>query len=195
MPVSQGERAWSETIPILKLLIVEQDLRSDDMAQEFLAFHGFVVCGIACNYAEAIALGFRHRPDLAVVDLQLLDGERGTDIAGVLRDLGRTGILYTGSGFPEIALTAADGEACVQGPCRGPELVRGLQIAAEIVAQRMASAPFPSGSQVLDPAIPLRPVSWDTRAPNVHQMFNPYLAPVHSRLPKLMLDTAAGRPR
>ena len=42
------------------------------------------VCGIARTVAEAVELGLRHKPDLAVIDLRLADGELGTEVAALL---------------------------------------------------------------------------------------------------------------
>ena len=55
---------------------------------------GYEVCGIARTVAEAVALGRSHKPDLAVIDVRLADGDLGTEIAAQLGALGRLGILY-----------------------------------------------------------------------------------------------------
>ena len=49
-------------------------------------------------------------------------------------------------------LTAADGDACLSKPYRSADLLRSLQIVADIVATGTASPPFPHGFQVLPAA-------------------------------------------
>ena len=61
-------------IRVTKVLIVEDDLMIADSAEEVLVEYGYRVCGIARTIAEAVDLGFRHRPDIAVIDLRLADG-------------------------------------------------------------------------------------------------------------------------
>ena len=138
---------------MLKVLIAEDDLMIADMVEETLVQHGYAVCGIARTVAEAVELGRRHRPDLAVIDLRLADGGLGTEIAADLMALGRIGILYATGNIAQFVLTAANGDACLAKPYGGPDLLRGLEIVAEIVATGRASAPFPYGFKVLPSAI------------------------------------------
>jgi DNA-binding response OmpR family regulator len=141
---------------MLKVLIAEDDLMIADMAEEVLVGHGYEVCGIARTVTEAVILGLRHRPDLALIDLRLADGEFGTRIAAQLEDLD-LGILYATGNMAQVVLTAANGHACLAKPYRGADLLRGLQIVSEIVTTGTATPPFPRGFQVLrpEPAIPM----------------------------------------
>jgi CheY-like chemotaxis protein len=137
---------------MLKVLIVEDDLMIADMTEEMLVESGYEVCGIACSVPEAVALCRHHTPDLAVVDLRLAGGGLGTEIAPLLGGLGRLGVLYATANMMHVALTAADGHACLAKPYRSADLLRGLKIVAELVATGTASLPFPRGFQVLQSA-------------------------------------------
>ena len=137
---------------MLKVLIAEDDLMIADMAEEILVEHGYEVCGIARTVAEAVALARRHKPDLAVLDLRLADGGLGTEIAAQLRLLAGSVSFMPPATCRSVMLTAADGDACLSKPYRSADLVRGLEIVAEIVATGKASPPFPRGFQVLQPA-------------------------------------------
>jgi DNA-binding response OmpR family regulator len=64
----------------LKILIAEDDLMIADTVEEAAIQAGFDVCGIARTVGEAVALGLRHKPDLAVIDLCLADGGLGTEV-------------------------------------------------------------------------------------------------------------------
>jgi DNA-binding response OmpR family regulator len=134
---------------MLKVLIAEDDLMIADAAEEALASNGYEVCGIARTVAEAVALGHLHRPDLAVIDMRLADGGLGKEIATQLNSLGRLGVLYATGNASLVALTTADGEACLIKPYSAAALVRGLDIVADIVATGTASPPFPRGFQLL----------------------------------------------
>jgi DNA-binding response OmpR family regulator len=135
-----------------KVLIVEDEFMLADFAEEILVDQGYEVCGIARTVTEAIALAQHAKPDLVVLDLRLADGGLGTEVAAQLPRLGRPGILYVTGNMSQIALTAADGDACLSKPYRSDDLVRGLQIVAEIVASGKAQPPFPGGFHPLQPA-------------------------------------------
>lgn len=137
---------------MLRVLIAEDDLMIADMAEEVLIDGGYEVCGIARTVTEAVALGRLHKPDLAVIDLRLADGELGTEIAAQLGDLGGLGVLYATGNISRVMLTAADGHACLAKPYRSADLLRGLEIVAEMVATGTASPPLPRGFHVLPSA-------------------------------------------
>ena len=137
---------------MLKVLIAEDDLMIADLVEEVLVDKGYEVCGIARTVAEAVALAQHHKPDLAILDLRLADGGLGTEIAALLRPLGRLGVLYATGNISQVVLTTADGDACISKPYRSIDLLRALEIVTEIVATGMALPPFPPGFQVLHPA-------------------------------------------
>jgi DNA-binding response OmpR family regulator len=135
---------------MLKVLIVEDDLMLADFAEEILVEHGYEVSGIARTVTEAVALARRSRPDLVILDLRLADGGLGTEVAAQLPPLGRPGILYVTGNMSQVALI--HGDACLAKPYRSVDLLRGLEIVAEIVATGKAQPPFPQGFQLLHPA-------------------------------------------
>jgi DNA-binding response OmpR family regulator len=135
-----------------KVLIAEDELMIADMVEETLVEHGYEVCGIARTVADGVALGRQHKPGLAVIDVRLADGGLGTEIAARLSAFGRLGVLYATGNISQVMLTAADGDACLAKPYRTADLLRGLELVAEIVATGTASPPFPRGFQVLRPA-------------------------------------------
>ena len=102
--------------------------------------------------AEAVALAQHHKPDLAILDLRLADGDLGTEIAARLLPLGRLGVLYATGNISQVELTTANGDACLSKPYRSVDLLRSLEIAVEIVATGRALPPFPKGFQVLSAA-------------------------------------------
>jgi len=138
---------------VQKILIAEDDLVMADMLEELLLNHGYEVCGIARTVDEAVALGRVHEPDLALIDFRLADGGLGTDIPAQLSPSSKTGVLYATGNGSRLILTATNGEACLAKPYRPEDLLRSLEIVAEIVATGTASPPFPHGFQLLKPVI------------------------------------------
>jgi DNA-binding response OmpR family regulator len=134
---------------MLKVLIVEDDLMLADFAEEILVEHGYQVSGIARTVDAAVALVRHSKPDLVILDLRLADNGLGTEVAAQLPPLGRPGILYVTGNMSQVALT--HGDACLAKPYRSADLLRGLEIVAEIVATGKAQPPFPQGFQLLHP--------------------------------------------
>jgi DNA-binding response OmpR family regulator len=134
---------------VLKVLIAEDDVMIADMLEELLVESGYEVCGIGRTVAESVALARRHRPDLVVIDVRLAEEGLGTDIPAQLDAFDRPGVLYATANVSTVLLTAAKGHACLTKPYRFPDLLRSLEIVAEIVATGTASPPFPRGFQVL----------------------------------------------
>ena len=134
---------------MLKVLIVEDDLMLADFAEEILVEQGYEVSGIARTVTEAVALARHSRPDLVMLDMRLADGGLGTEVAAQLLPLGRPGILYVTGNMSQLVLNSADGDACLGKPYRSADLLRGLEIVAEIVATGEAHPPFPGGFQLL----------------------------------------------
>jgi CheY-like chemotaxis protein len=133
----------------LKILIVEDNLMIADMAEDLLTQHGYEVCGIAATVGEAVPLGLRHKPDLALIDFRLADGGLGTEVATRLRAVRKMGVLYATGNDTDAALKDGEGEACLSKPYQTQDLMRGLEIVAEIVATGAATPPFPRGLRLL----------------------------------------------
>jgi DNA-binding response OmpR family regulator len=138
---------------MLKVLVVEDDFLIADMAEQIFVLAGYEVCGIARTVTEAVALARSHKPDLAVVDLRLGDAQLGTELAAQLGPIGRPRILYTTGNSTQVTLTDIDGEACLVKPYTAPNLLRALEIVAEMAATGSASPPFPQGFHLLPSAV------------------------------------------
>lgn len=134
-----------------KVLIVEDDLMIADMTEELLLEHGYDVSGIARTVEEAVDLALLHRPDLIVLDLRLADGGLGTEVVAQLGPIDSPGILYATGNSSQLMLSSADGHACIVKPFRPQDLIRGLEIVADIVANGPVHPPFPHGFQLLHP--------------------------------------------
>jgi DNA-binding response OmpR family regulator len=150
--LTQVAMAQRRGVRVLKVLIAEDELMIADMLEEDLVKAGYEVCGIARTVPEGIALAQRHRPDLAIIDMRLADDGLGTEIAAELVTLGKPGVLFATGNSSTVMLTAADGHACIGKPYRFPDLLRGLQIVAELATTGTASPPFPRGFQILPQA-------------------------------------------
>jgi CheY-like chemotaxis protein len=122
---------------VLKVLIAEDDLVIADLADEILV----EVCGIVPTVAGAVALAQRHKPDLAVLvlDLRFADGGLGTEIAAQLLPLGSLGVLYATGNISQVVLTTADGDACLSKPYSSADLKVGKLLRQQAAIARFGS--------------------------------------------------------
>src|SRR6476620_5944803 len=116
-----------------KVMIAEDDLLIADMLSDVHGGGGYDVWGIASTVDQAVELGERYKPDLAVLDIRLAEGGLGTDIAARLKNGGHMGILYASGHSGQFGLTRADGNALLRKPYRPKDLLRALTIVEEIV--------------------------------------------------------------
>src|SRR5579864_1600214 len=135
--------------PMPTVMIAEDELLIADLMAEALAHGGYDICGVARSVAEAIELGERCRPDVAVIDLHLADRGSGSEIGATLRCGGRLGVLYITGSRGEAVLTADDGDACLRKPFRFAELVAAVKIVERIVNAEAADLPMPRGFEML----------------------------------------------
>jgi two-component sensor histidine kinase len=133
----------------MKVLIVEDDLMTADMAEEALAGQGYEVCGIARTIDEALELDCRHQPDLALIDQRLANKGRGTDLVARFGDLSKIGILYASGNIDEVILNATAGHACLAKPYRSIDLLQSMKAVSDIVAGKPIATPLPMGFRTL----------------------------------------------
>jgi len=136
---------------VSKILIVEDELILADMLELTLIEHGHEVCGIARTVSEAVDLGHTYRPDFAIIDYRLADGGLGTVAAAQLRDLDGLGILFSTGNSARVMLTATNGHAILEKPYLDVDLIRALEIVAEVISTGRGSPPFPHGFKLLSP--------------------------------------------
>jgi DNA-binding response OmpR family regulator len=132
-----------------KVLIAEDDLMIADTMEAALVGHGYQVCGIARTVAEAVALGKRHKPDLAILDARLADGERGSDVAAQLTGIAGLGILYASGNIADLMRSGAQGHGCLAKPYHYADLIRCLEIVSALATTGASSRPFPRGFHLL----------------------------------------------
>jgi len=83
-------------VPDLRVLIVEDQALLAMELEMVISESGCEVVGCAMDTAGALGLAEQHRPDLALVDINLLDGMTGPDIARrLIGDYGSAVVFLT----------------------------------------------------------------------------------------------------
>jgi CheY-like chemotaxis protein len=65
----------------MKVLIVEDDVYIALYLKQLVVDFGYEVCAIASTSAAAVGLAARLRPDIAIMDIRLVGGDSGLDVA------------------------------------------------------------------------------------------------------------------
>ena len=78
----------------LRVLIVEDEALLLMQLEMMLEDEGHLVVGTAMSSAEAISVAEQTRPDLAFVDIHLLDGPTGVMVAEHLRTMDETAVVF-----------------------------------------------------------------------------------------------------
>jgi two-component system, response regulator PdtaR len=119
-----------------RVLIVEDEALVALELEELLLDEGFEVVGSAAKAAQAIDLGRRHRPDLALLDLNLADGLTGPGIAKTLvHERLATVVFVTGqANLLPSDLHGAFG--AIEKPCVGRPMVEALRFLSSYLCVR-----------------------------------------------------------
>ena len=136
----------------MKILVAEDDVMLADCLAEFLKDEGHDVCGVAETVADAVTLARAHHPDLAILDMNMRRGERGSDIADQLAasgDLGHTGILYVTGSADQVYQHARFGHALLSKPCSMKALAAAMTIVQDIAITGSSQSPMPRGLRLL----------------------------------------------
>src|SRR5581483_9185937 len=124
------------------LIVDDHDLVAQALA-DGVRLAGYGVCGIAATAAAALELMRRHRPSLAVVDVNLEREGSGVELARRLTAIAPLGIIYV-TGYPEQVETADVGHAWLVKPYRVLDLINGLRVVEALSRRTPIDVPIPA---------------------------------------------------
>lgn len=137
----------------MKVLIVEDDLMIADLLEESLIDAGHNVCAIARNVKLAVKLAELHRPDLAIVDINLGAGGLGTDFIGIVKPSWPMGILYASGTGVSVQSHDAICTAVILKPYSVTNMLAAIASVADILATGSTTRTLPRGTRWLDRAV------------------------------------------
>ena len=128
-----------------RVLIVEDEFLVATLVEQTLLEAGYEVCGIAASEAEALELGERFRPTLALVDIRLSPGD-GRVVARELSARHDTLILFASAHCDDLRRELVMGTltVCLDKPY-DPRLVPAALAAAKEVALGCPPPRLPPG--------------------------------------------------
>jgi DNA-binding response OmpR family regulator len=138
----------------LDVLIVDDDDLVAEAIADGVRLAGYTVCGVAATGAEAIELMRAHRPRLALVDVDLGDGQDGVDAARQLAGIGPVTVIFV-TGYPDKIRQTDVGVAWMEKPYRVLDLINALEIVSARTHQRPTNIPIPAALHLLRRDTPL----------------------------------------
>jgi len=131
-----------EVESIMKILIVEDEALVAMAMKDYLASAGHIIVGQADDFDTAVTLAAETQPDLALVDVNLVDGDSGIEVASKLTKQRVPCLMVTSNCNPMHALDGAVG--CLQKPVSPSALLQAVA-AARQKAHGLPVGPVPRG--------------------------------------------------
>lgn len=148
----------------LRVLIVEDEALLLMQLESTVEAEGHDVVGTAMTSGEAIALAGMVAPDIAFVDLQLLDGPTGLSVARHLRASERTLVVFITANATRIPEDYEGAAGIVSKPFSQSGMTATLRYLTECVRTPPPSLPVPAELKVA-PAHGIRFRGGDRTAP------------------------------
>jgi CheY-like chemotaxis protein len=135
-----ADTADQETVS-LKILVVEDEALVAMLIEDALGLHGHQVVGVADTATAAFAIVERDRPDMALCDVRLADGDSGVSIAETLAASGIICLFLSGncpssSAHPQIV-------GCLPKPFHTASIGAAIQAAHAIARGEPPAQPPP----------------------------------------------------
>ncbi len=133
----------------MRILIVEDEAIVAMEIEQILTCAGYHVIGVADHQHEALAITTAAKPDIALVDVRLADGESGLDVARALKQRGVPAMFLTGT-CPRndgtgIAL------ACLHKPFSDRGLLDSINVLRRLIAGEALPAALPPTLHIFRP--------------------------------------------
>ncbi|KQP67289.1 response regulator [Methylobacterium sp. Leaf112] len=125
--------------PCLRILVVEDEVLIALELECLLEDLGHVTVGVAGSSQEAIALGLSTHPDVALVDIHLIDGPTGVAVARALSADPRTTVVFMTANAKRIPDDFAGAVGVIAKPYSERVVAGALRYVAECRAGHAAS--------------------------------------------------------
>ena len=124
---------------VVHILIVEDEFLLAMAISEALNAAGHNVVGIAATVGQALKIVQEKRAALALVDVRLADGSRGTDLARVLMHEFRTPTIFVTGSIDEARTAQESALGLIAKPCDPSAVVESVTVAQKIMNGRRVS--------------------------------------------------------
>ena len=109
-----------------RVILAEDEMLIALTIQDILEDNGYSVCDIAMTAQDVVEGAARHRPAIALVDVNLARGSNGLDAIGPLNGLGVPAVVVSGHASPKDA-QAAGARGMISKPFDGRDLIQMIE--------------------------------------------------------------------
>jgi DNA-binding response OmpR family regulator len=127
------------------VLLAEDEILIAIEIQDTLEEFGYDVCGIAATASEAVRMADRHKPRLALVDVNLAQGSNGLDAVREMKARWETPCIIVSGHANETDARSAGAIGFVAKPFHATDLLELMSYALAFVAGNPAAGPAPKG--------------------------------------------------
>ena len=127
----------------LRIMIVEDEALLLMQLEAMLEDEGYNVVGTAMSSREAFTVARETNPDLALVDIHLLDGPTGVDVARHLKVSGDTLVVFITANAKRIPDDFVGAAGVISKPFSENGLRAALAYLSECIRKPPPDAPFP----------------------------------------------------
>lgn len=149
----------------LRILVVEDEVLIALELEHLLDELGHVTVGITGSAAEAVALGRSTAPDVALVDVHLVDGPTGIEVARALSADARTTVLFMTANAKRIPPDFAGALGVIAKPYSERAVASALSYVAERRAGRRPAPEGLDGFRLAPGLLPNEPVPPSAEGP------------------------------
>jgi DNA-binding response OmpR family regulator len=118
--------SWAPELKGVHILLVEDSWQLGNAMKRLLRFLGADVAGPAATIADAERLVTEHTPDVAIIDINLRDGERSNGLIDSLHEQRIPVVIVTG--YTAVSLPPGKAEAVLQKPVSVETLLAILRL-------------------------------------------------------------------
>ncbi len=129
----------------LRVLIVEDEFIIAMEYELMLKDEGHEVVGVAAHAETALAIAREHKPDLALVDMNLRDGATGPEIAEYLCKAFEVPVLFISANSGELPDHLHGALGALAKPVNKPRFIETLRYIAARIAKGELNDPCPQG--------------------------------------------------
>lgn len=132
----------------LRVLLVEDEALILMQLEMLVEDAGHLVVGTAMRCAEAIELAHSEEPDLALVDVNLCDGDSGIDVARALKAISGLMVIFVTANPLRLGDDFAGGAGVIGKPFSGALVSRGFTYLEECVRRPPPISLVPDGMRM-----------------------------------------------
>lgn len=128
-----------------RVILAEDEILIAMEIEATLEDNDYEVCGTAVTAGDAVRLAERHKPDIALVDVNLANGTNGLDAVREIRSRFEIPAIIVSGHADEAAARHAGAVGWMAKPYRADDLMALMSYTLEVLGGSVPAGPVPKG--------------------------------------------------